>query len=351
MPTFTTKLRRWSLPALSLGMALLLAGSAAAQTEPLVPPQPQAVARGVWIIGEGIRPNRQPDGNTVMFAASPHDLVVMDTGRHAWRRRAILDFAAGHQSRIIAIVNSHWHLDHVSGNPELKRAFPGARVYASLAIDEALTGFLARSVRDSQAYLTPGKLPAELQEDIRNDNASIANGEALKPDVPIDVSRAVRFRRLTLRVNLARNAATAGDVWVYDAASRVVAVGDLVTLPAPFLDTACPEGWSRALDEIWATPFTLLAPGHGPVMNRAQFALYRSAFNALIDCAKSTAPAAGCAAAWVHAVEPLLGPDPLDARRAQGMTQDYVEGLLRANGGRRTFCSTGASFAHPGSGR
>ena len=37
------------------------------------------------------------------------------------------------------------------------------------------------------------------------------------------------------------------------------------------MDTACPDGWRRALDEIAATPFTTLIPGHGEPMNRAAF--------------------------------------------------------------------------------
>ena len=44
---------------------------------------------------------------------------------------------------IVAIVNSHWHLDHVSGNAALRAAYPRAQVYASDAIRDAMHGFLA----------------------------------------------------------------------------------------------------------------------------------------------------------------------------------------------------------------
>lgn len=65
-----------------------------------------------------------------------------------------------------------------------------------------------------------------------------------------------------LRINLARDAATAGDVWLYDEKTRVAVLGDLVTLPAPFLDTACPEGWKVALRQVADTPFEMAIPGH-----------------------------------------------------------------------------------------
>ena len=156
--------------ALPVVLAVLTAGDVSAE-----PPQPQArpVAEGVWLIPGGLPANREPDGNTVIFDDGQGGLVVMDTGRHLWHRAAILAFAKARRAPIVAIVNSHWHLDHVSGNADLKAAYPGVRVYASRAIDEALTGFLAKSAADSQAYLAPGKAPPEMQEDIRADMATI----------------------------------------------------------------------------------------------------------------------------------------------------------------------------------
>lgn len=322
-----------------LVLAALIATPGA--TQPIAPPQAQAVAPGVWLIPGGILPKRQPDGNTVIFEG-PQGLVVMDTGRHSWHRQAILDFARARGRPIVAIVNSHWHLDHVSGDPALKAAYPQARIYASRAIDAALTGFLAKSAADAQAYLEPGRLPPETQEDLRADLATIQAGEALKPDVAIGASgvRALAGRRLA--VNLARDAATTGDVWLYDPRSRVAAVGDLVTLPAAFLDTACPEGWRTALAAVWATPFKILVPGHGAPMTRDQFALYRAAFDRLIDCADSARGKAECAADWTISVGPLLGGDPAAARRAQGMTEHYVQDVLRAPGGKSASCPASA---------
>lgn len=301
------------------------------------PPAAQALAPGVWLIPGAVLQGRQPDGNTVVFAA-PDGLVVMDTGRHRWHRQAILDLAAARNRPVVAVINSHWHLDHVSGNPALRAAWPGLTVYASSAIDDALTGFLARSAADAQAYLASGKLPPETAEDIRGDLATVANGQGLKPDVVVDRSATRRIGGLSLRLNLAANAATDGDVWVYDPRSRIVATGDLVTLPSPYFDTACPQGWRAALDQVWATPFRTAIPGHGAPMTRAQFGLYRMAFNAVVDCAASPTSKTECAAAWADAVAPLLGPDPGARRRAERGTEYYVQDVLRAHGGKSASC-------------
>jgi len=296
------------------------------------------LAPGVWLLPGGIRPARQPDGNTIIFRVRK-GLIVMDTGRHAWQREAILAFARGERQPIVAIVNSHWHLDHVSGNPGLRGANPGLKVYASGAIDEALTGFLAKSADDAPRYLADTALPTATREDIGNDLATIRNGAALRPDVVIGASRTMTIGGRTLRINLAANAATAGDLWVYDPQSRIAAVGDLVTLPAPFLDTACPDGWRAALARVAATPFRIAVPGHGAAMSRTHFALYRAALDSFIDCARSAAAPRLCAANWASMVQPLLGADPQAPRQAKGMAAYYVD-LLRAHRGNSPYCAT-----------
>jgi glyoxylase-like metal-dependent hydrolase (beta-lactamase superfamily II) len=99
-------------------------------------------------------------------------------------------------------------------------------------------------------------------------------------------------------VNLARYAATEGDVWLYDSQLRLVIAGDLVVAPVPFMDTACPEGWRDALDRIAATRFVTLIPGHGAPMDRAAFLAWRVAYNAFVDCGRSDRPRADCIAGW-----------------------------------------------------
>lgn len=173
---------------------------------------------------------------------------------------------------------------------------------------------------------------------MRGDIATVENGAALRPDVVIDNSAVRTIAGKRLRVNLAPNAATAGDVWVYDPATRVTAVGDLVTLPVPFLDTACPEGWSAALTRIANTPFKIAIPGHGGPMTPTQFAAYRTAFDAMIACSASAKDAAECAADWAKAVADLPGADPAPFKRAQSLAVYYVRDVLRPHGGKSAEC-------------
>ncbi len=306
-------------------------------TNPVAAPALRDVAPGVWLVPGGIPPDRQPDGNSVIFAV-PTGLIVVDTGRHSWQREAILALARAQKQDIVAIVNTHWHLDHVSGNPDLRAAYPGLRVYASDAIDGALENFFPSSVRDSAAYLDDPQIPQATRDDIRGDLLTIQNGAALRPDTVISVSGPITLGGRPLQINLARDAATAGDVWLYDENSRVAVLGDLVTLPAPFLDTACPDGWKVALQQVAAMPFEMAIPGHGGPMTRAQFQLYQTAFEAFIGCADSARPQGECASEWVDSIRSLLADDPVEQQRAHGMAAYYVD-MLRANSGRSKYCA------------
>jgi glyoxylase-like metal-dependent hydrolase (beta-lactamase superfamily II) len=286
----------------------------------------------------GFLPGREPDGNTYVLRGNK-GLTVIDTGRHAAHREKIEALADSLHAPVVAIINTHWHLDHVSGNPELRAKYPGVKVYASAAINDALTGFLADSAAQARRALQEQKLDAVTQEEMRIDLATFDNGAALKPDVVVESSRDVVLGGLRLELHLAKDAATAGDLWVYDPATRMAFVGDLVTFPAPFLDTACSSGWSAALTDVSKTTFERAAPGHGPVLSRAEFATYRGAFDALIACSASKTSAGSCADAWIGAVAPLGKLTAEEKAQGREMTVYYVADVLRPNGGNSRYCA------------
>jgi glyoxylase-like metal-dependent hydrolase (beta-lactamase superfamily II) len=193
------------------------------------------------------------------------------------------------------------------------------------------------SVARSQANLDSGQVPAELVPDIRGDIETRRRTEALRPDVPVTATGPRMIDGLALELHLAPNAATETDVWVYAPRSRIVAVGDLVTLPVPFLDTACVKGWRDALEQVAATPFETLVPGHGATMNRSQFGSYRNAFLGYTACAAASEPAASCAVQWLQATSGLRAPEAAADARAREMAEEYVD-VLRASGGNGLRC-------------
>lgn len=287
----------------------------------------QEVVPGIHLIRGKFVPGTQPDGNTVILRA-PDGLIVVDTGRHAAHTESIVAFAKEANVPVKAVVNTHWHLDHIGGNPLIRSNFPDARVYASDALAGARTGFLANYKKQLEEMLAKEENAA-----FRKELALIDSGKALAPDEVIKSSAAMTIAGRPLRVELEKDSVTAGDVWLFDPATGVLIAGDLVTLPVPFLDTACATRWKGSLDRLWETDFELLIPGHGPPLTRRQFATYRNAYARLLACKEK------CAEAWVADIGSLI------SSGEQAFTRDlmnyYVDVLAR----QRQECAPGASAA------
>ena len=317
---------------LALGLPPWVFAADAPNPEPIA----SQVAAGVWLIPEVPVADREPDGNSVIYAV-PDGLVVIDTGRHAWHLEAILSTARRLHRPVAAVINTHWHLDHVSGNPALRKRFPNMHVYASAAIDKALAGFLASSARETAGYVDDPTIPAATREDLRADLHTIQLGAELKPDIAIGASRSLTIGGHRFDVRLAPYAATSGDVWVIDETSGVAALGDLVTLPVPYLDTACPDGWRTALAAVAATPFRVAIPGHGPPLTHSEFAIYQRSFEKFLECAASPRDKDECGSQWADDVSSLIGHESGVRRRAERGAAYYIE-LLRKDGGRSRYC-------------
>ena len=282
---------------------------------------------------------RGPDGNTVILDA-PDGLVVVDSGRHPEHSALILKQAGWVGKPVVALVNTHWHLDHTTGNREVLAAWPRARLVATGAAAGALDGFLKRSRAQSEAALADPKLTVSQRAGILRAHAAMDDRAALVPSASVVADGPVTLggRRFELRV--ARAAATEADLWLLAPDEQLAVVGDLVVAPVPFFDTGCEEGWTRALDAIAAARWERLVPGHGAVMTRADFARWRTAFASWLDCARSSRSAEDCAAGWERDAAGFF----TEAERSsvRMMARYYVDEVLRAPPAQRmAYCRAG----------
>jgi glyoxylase-like metal-dependent hydrolase (beta-lactamase superfamily II) len=314
-----------------LVFALALAQPAATPSHPN-PPTAKELAPDTFLIPGAMLPDRGPDGNTVVYIG-PSGLVVVDTGRHPWHSDGIVAFARSRRLPVSVIVNTHWHLDHSSGNRRVKAVYPDAKVYTSRAVDRAIApgGFLTRNLDAARDRVKDPALTGTRREETELFLATMDAAQTLKADVPVERSETMTLAGKPLSVRLAANAVTDGDVWLYDEKTGIAVIGDLVTLPAPFFETACPARWQTALDEVWATPFRLAVPGHGDPMTRADFDTYRGAFGKFRSCVGTDSTAAACAAGWTKDVGPLLESDA-DRKQATEYATYYVDFLRKGSG-------------------
>lgn len=283
------------------------------------------VVPGIFLIRGAFTPGTQPDGNSIILDA-PEGLIVVDTGRHPEHTQAILDFAHAVKKPIRAIINTHWHLDHIGGNARIRREFPDVRIYASNALANARKGFLAHYHAQLEEMIQ--QAPDEnARKPFQSEIAIIDSADALAPDVVLGTSGKQAIAGRTLDVALEQRAVTEGDVWIYDKPSGVLIAGDLVTLPAPFLDTACPGRWKEALDRLAKTDFELLVPGHGAPLTRRQFLTYQRAFDQLLGCASGKSAKEKCVAGWTSSLASLTG--DADPKFVAALMDYYVDVLKR----------------------
>jgi glyoxylase-like metal-dependent hydrolase (beta-lactamase superfamily II) len=294
-----------------------------------------SVLRGVFVSGA------QPDGNTVLLRA-PDGLIVVDSGRHVAHTQRILSAAKAARRPIAAIVNTHWHLDHVAGNAMLRAEYPHSEVHASDAIRDALDGFLADYRRQLLQAIAQAPKDDRQVAAWRAEVERIDAGQQLLPTRPVTATGDTVIAGRRLRLGLERNAVSGGDVWLFDPASRVLVAGDLVTLPVPLFDTACPQGWREALDRLQAQPFDRLVPGHGAPLSRVQFDRYRAAFGNLLSCAAGEAGKPACIDAWLRDAQDLFPTSEIPLARS---SLDYYLDLLRAPDARlaRRYCRAGGT--------
>ena len=288
---------------------------------------PAAQPTGYQLIPGSFEPNRGPDGNSI-FLDAPDGLILVDTGRHPAHRDRLLAYARERGRPIAAILNTHWHLDHTTGNGEIRAAYPRAPVYATNAIEGALTGFLRNSRERTEAALTAGRIPEANLAEVRRALDVMGRPDSLRPTRLVTRSETLTIAGRRFELHVAPFAATEADLWIRDPAIGLVIAGDLVVAEVPFMDTACAEGWRRALDRLAATPFTTLIPGHGVPMDRSAFLAWRAAFDNLLDCAASSAERATCIAGWRRDAARFIVPGR--ETLIDEMTGYYIDSRLRA---------------------
>jgi glyoxylase-like metal-dependent hydrolase (beta-lactamase superfamily II) len=272
--------------------------------------------------------DKGPDGNSI-FLDAPDGLILIDTGRHPAHAEKLLAFAKERGKPIAAIVNTHWHLDHTTGNYDIRQAYPDAKVYATTAIEGALAGFLNRNREQVDKMLADPNTPEAPKAEILRGRSVIDNPDRLRPTDPVKASGSSQIAGRKLEFHIAPLAATEADLWIYDPESRLAIVGDLVVDIVPFMDTACPDGWKKALVEVSATPFKTLIPGHGAPMNRAAFLQWKSAFDNFVDCGRSEKPKQECIAGWKRDAAPFI--DAAHAGYVEEAAAYYIDTRLRSS--------------------
>ena len=189
------------------------------------------------------------------FVVTPKGVVVIDAlGSPVLAQKLIQEIRKVSKQKIVAVVLTHYHADHVYGLQEFKRL--GATVYAQ---------------RDGLNYLASETAKQRLIAS-RIDFAPWVNENTrlVPADVWIDQSKTITVGGVEFILNRVGPAHAHEDLIVYVPSEKVLFAGDLVFRGRiPFVGNADSLGWVNALNEIQKLNPAIVVPGHGPYSTNA----------------------------------------------------------------------------------
>lgn len=298
----------------------------------------QEVADGIYLLPGQLKADQSPDGNSEILQGKS-GIVVVDTGRNDAHTKQLIEIVEKMRLPLVGVVNTHWHLDHIGGNAQFKKRWPGVHIYAHPSLSTALDGFHHAYRVQLEQYLPTLSADSPEHRRYQSELALLSLGQELAAtDVITDSASKVLGGRI-LEIHVTSHAVTEGDIWIWDKSTRTIIAGDLVTLPVPLFDSACPEGWKEALGSIANEKFQMLIPGHGVPMQRAVFDRYQHAFGELLSCAARGESKSICVDAWFADARPLIAAE--DESYGRTLLSYYFDQFIKPDApGRKRWCAT-----------
>jgi glyoxylase-like metal-dependent hydrolase (beta-lactamase superfamily II) len=229
--------------------------------------------------------------SNVLLVVGDDCALVMDTGRlPSLADKIIRDIRAITPLPVRYVVTSHWHLDHLAGNPAFRRAYPAAAFIGHaetrrLALKNdaqqvATQPDVAALVERYKRALASGKIKDEPTRVLVE--ASLPELEATVGEPPLTLEApTLTFAGDSLTIYLGTREVrllhlgrgnTAGDVLTYVPDANVLATGDVLVAPGPYGGGSYPGEWQAVLGKVIALHPATLLPGHGPVEHDVDYA-------------------------------------------------------------------------------
>jgi cyclase len=301
-----------------LGMLAVLAAVAAAPSSHAASSATRVrsveeVAPGVHLIRHPDAPDEFPQSNTTVVLGARDVLVVDSCYLPSAAREDIAQIRRLTDKPVRYVVNTHWHYDHQMGNAAYRDAFPGVSVLAHAETRNQIAGYdpgwFARfpdRARQFQKLLDDGKdgdgraLSDNDKKTYRDalaglvpvgrEYAELAPRVAeLTPDATFDEALAIDLGGRVAEVRFLGRGNTAGDTVVWLPQERVLAAGDLVVHPVPYLGGGFPAEFVQTLGRLVALDPLLIVPGHGELLHGTAYPRMVAEFLAAVNAQVSAA--------------------------------------------------------------
>ncbi len=281
----TTPASRWLCAILGLILALLFAATPL-QAQFEKPYTVTRLAEGVHAIVWGEVLDYPYEGNHLIII-NDEDVVVVDANRTpSLTETVIREIRKLTDKPVRYLINTHWHADHFFTNYIYQREFPEIEIVAHPAAIEGMNRVLqpyidatSRFVLRAEKMLASGRGPGGEPLGGEEREALAAQYEFAK-DKRLPIYRQLRLVAPTMtvpsgltlhrgnreiQVRFLGKGNTAGDLIVYLPQEKILATGDLVNKPYPFLGYEFPIAWADTLKKLLSLEAETILLGHGPV--------------------------------------------------------------------------------------
>jgi len=250
--------------------------------------------RSVTKLGDGIyeirhpeAPDGFPQGNTLVVIGEKSVLVVDSCLLPSSTRQDIEQIRKWTDKPVAYLVNTHWHFDHTLGNATYAAAFPGLQIIAHKHTAKMLAewnpGAIARypgRVDRLRKSLESGQKPdgspmtdadrRDFQHAIDGNSAVVAemkNAVQATATIVFDHELVLDLGNRTAEVRFLGRANTAGDTVIYLPKEKIIAVGDMLDHPVPYLFGGFPVDLITTLKALSEIDAQTIIPGHGDVLH------------------------------------------------------------------------------------
>lgn len=273
----------------------------------------EEVAPGIHLIRHPDAPDEFPQSNTTVVIGERSVLVVDSCYLPSAAREDVAEIRRLTDKPVRYLVNTHWHYDHQMGNAVYRDAFPGVSIVAHVETRAQIVGYdpgwFARfpdRARQFQKLLDDGRdgdgralsdndrqtyrdAIAGLQP-VGREFAALASRVAdLTPDTTFDDALVLDLGGRAAEVRFLGRGNTAGDAVVWLPKERVLAAGDLVVHPVPYLGGGFPSEFVRTLERLVALEPILIVPGHGEPLRGTAYPRMVAEFLAAVNASVSDA--------------------------------------------------------------
>jgi cyclase len=254
----------------------------------------RAIAKGVYAVVRS-EPLGLINESNALFIVGDTDVIVVDAQSSSARTREVLGALRRITNKPVStLINTHWHDDHVVGNEVYRSAFPAMAIvaHATAPEDMATTGVAFRKGVDSRAG-TIGflrglvarkesflggpigpeesrshELSAWLMEEYSNASAAF---RPLSASRTVDDVLELRQGARRIRVQFLGRGHTRGDLVVFLPDEGILAAGDLLMWPVPFVgSTSYPADFAVTEERLRGLAPRWVVPGHGKVLTASE---------------------------------------------------------------------------------